>query len=108
MRGFISPILMWTIRLQHPDDDAYYLNHNLDGTAGYTGGIYTEPTYNNTDFMDRMTVVYGHNMRDDKRFSSLHRLEDNDVGYAIITSGPGHMHLTSTVAIRQTLEKIRK
>ncbi|MBP5493710.1 MAG: class B sortase [Lachnospiraceae bacterium] len=62
--------------VQHPDDDAYYLNHNLDGTAGYPGGIYTEPTYNNTDFMDRMTVVYGHNMRDDKRFSSLHRLED--------------------------------
>ena len=62
--------------VQHPDDDAYYLNHNLDGTAGYPGGIYTEPTYNSTDFMDRMTVVYGHNMRDDKRFSSLHRLED--------------------------------
>lgn len=65
--------------VQHPDDDAYYLNHNLDGTAGYPGGIYTEPTYNNTDFMDRMTVVYGHNMRDDKRFSSLHRLEDKAV-----------------------------
>ena len=65
--------------VQHPDDDAYYLNHNLDGTAGYPGGIYTEQTYNNTDFMDRMTVIYGHNMRDDKRFSSLHRLEDKAV-----------------------------
>ena len=65
--------------VQHPDDDAYYLNHNLDGTAGYPGGIYTEPTYNSTDFMDRMTVIYGHNMRDDKRFSSLHRLEDKAV-----------------------------
>ena len=47
-------------------------------SPGYPGGIYTEPTYNSRDFTDRMTVIYGHNMRDDKRFSSLHRLENKE------------------------------
>lgn len=63
--------------LQHATDNSYYLEHNLDGSEGYPGCIYTE-NYNSKDFTDPQTVVYGHNMRDGTMFSDLHKYEDED------------------------------
>lgn len=60
---------------QHPTDNAYYLEHNVDGSEGYPGCIYTE-NYNSKDFSDPQTVIYGHNMRDGTMFSDLHKYED--------------------------------
>ena len=62
--------------LQHPTDDSYYLNYNMNGTRGYPGCIYTEKI-NSKDFTDFDTVVYGHNMRDDSMFATLHYFEDS-------------------------------
>ena len=64
--------------LQHPTDDYYYLNHNIDGSKGYPGCIYTEGTYNSKDFEDTNTVLYGHNMRDKTIFGTLHSFDDPD------------------------------
>ena len=64
--------------LQHPTDDSYYLNHNIDGSKGYPGCIYSE-SLNAKDFTDNHTVFYGHNMDDDTMFGSLHVFEDEDV-----------------------------
>ena len=61
--------------LQHPTDNSYYLNHNMDGTTGYPGCIYTED-FNSKDFSDIHTVIYGHNLKDKTMFSSLHNFED--------------------------------
>ncbi len=61
--------------LQHPSDDSYYLNYNLDGSKGYPGCIYTEME-NNKDFSDFNTVIYGHNMKDGSMFHDLHNYED--------------------------------
>lgn len=61
--------------LQHPTDDSYYLKHNLDGSRGYPGCIYTE-RYNARDFSDPNTVVYGHNMKNGSMFAGLHKYED--------------------------------
>ena len=44
--------------LQHPSDDSYYLNYNMNGTRGYPGCIYTEKA-NSKEFTDFDTVVYG-------------------------------------------------
>lgn len=63
--------------LQHPTDDAYYLNHNLDGSYGYPGCIYTE-SLNTKDFQDPNTVIYGHNMKAGTMFAELHKFEDGD------------------------------
>lgn len=65
--------------VQSPVEDDFYLTHNLDGSKGYPGGIYTEHTYNTKDFSDRMTVIYGHNMRNGKGFASLHNFEDKKI-----------------------------
>ena len=63
--------------LQHPTDDAYYLNHNLDGSSGRPACIYTE-SLNSKDFTDNNTVIYGHNMRNGTMFAQLHKFEDKD------------------------------
>lgn len=64
--------------LQHPTDDSYYLEHNLDGSEGYPGCIYTEAV-NSKDFTDPNTVLYGHNMKDGSMFATLHDFEDSQV-----------------------------
>lgn len=63
--------------LQHPTDDSYYLNHNIDGSTGRPACIYTE-SLNNKDFTDNNTVIYGHNMRNGTMFAQLHKFEDKD------------------------------
>jgi len=65
--------------VQHPSDDSYYLDYNLDGSKGYPGGIFTEGTYNKKDFTDRMTVIYGHNMKNGTGFAPLHKMENGEV-----------------------------
>ena len=63
--------------LQHPTDDTYYLNYNIDGSYGYPGCIYTE-SLNSKDFMDNNTVIYGHNMKNGSMFAGLHKFEDGN------------------------------
>lgn len=63
--------------LQHPTDNTYYLNYNMNGTRGYPGCIYTEKE-NSKDFTDFNTVMYGHNMRNKTMFETLHYYEDKD------------------------------
>ena len=61
--------------LRHPTDDGYYLYHNLNGSSGYPGCIYTE-NYNSKDWTDPVTVLYGHDMRSTgTMFHQLHKFE---------------------------------
>lgn len=61
--------------LQHPSDNTYYLNYNIDGSYGYPGCIYTE-NMNSKEFTDNNTVIYGHNMKNGTMFAGLHKYED--------------------------------
>lgn len=61
--------------VQHPTDESFYLTHNLDGSKGYPGCIYTEK-YNREGFVDPVTVVYGHYMKDGSMFTGLHEFKD--------------------------------
>lgn len=61
--------------VQHPTDNNYYVDHNLDGSTGYPGGIFTQ-NYNTKNFDDPCTIVYGHNMKDGSMFHTLHSYED--------------------------------
>ena len=64
--------------LQDPESDDYYLLHNIDGSSGYPGCIYSEPTYNSRGWDDPCTVLYGHNMKNKSMFATLHNFEDED------------------------------
>ncbi len=61
--------------LQSATDDTYYLNHNIDGSYGKPGCIYTEKI-NSKDFTNYNTVIYGHNMKNGEMFGCLHDYED--------------------------------
>lgn len=62
---------------QRADDDAYYLNHTIEGTEGLPGSIYTEAV-NSKEFTDFNTVIYGHNMKNGSMFAGLHKYEDKE------------------------------
>lgn len=61
--------------LQRASDDTYYLNHTVEGRQGYPGSIYTE-SLNRKNFMDRNTVIYGHNMKNGTMFGKLKNYKD--------------------------------
>ncbi len=61
--------------LQHTKDNSYYLKHDLEGDVASCGSIYTEK-YNNKDFNDNHTVIYGHNMKNGSMFRSLRNYDD--------------------------------
>lgn len=61
--------------LQSEEDNGYYLTHTINGVEAIEGSIYTE-NYNNKDFDDPHTVIYGHNMKNGSMFRSLHNYED--------------------------------
>ena len=65
--------------LQSDDEqeEDYYLEHNLDGSSGYPGCIYTQ-RLNDKDFDDYNTVIYGHNMKNGDGFRDLHEFRDTD------------------------------
>ncbi|MGT2754253.1 class B sortase [Streptococcus ovis] len=55
---------------QHPNDDTYYLSHDLDGAETYYGAIFTERV-NPKTFDDPVTIIYGHAITDESMFGSL-------------------------------------
>ncbi|MBR2627140.1 MAG: class B sortase [Peptococcaceae bacterium] len=61
--------------VQHPDDADYYLRRDLSGKSSTPGCIFTE-FYNDKDFTDLNTVIYGHNMRNGTMFATLHNYEN--------------------------------
>lgn len=64
--------------VQSQADDDYYLNRTVEGEEGLPGSIYTQAGYNHADMMDPVTVIYGHNMRDDSMFGGLSSYLDEE------------------------------
>ena len=61
--------------LQSPEDESFYLNHDIEKTEDTSGCIYTE-YYNRKDFSDPNTILYGRNV--EGRFAGLHQYQDRD------------------------------
>ena len=59
--------------LQNAETD-YYLRRSIYKKYLFAGCIYTNDV-NNKDFSDPVTLVYGHNMRNDTMFCMLHEFE---------------------------------
>ncbi len=55
-------------------NDMFYVDHDRNGDRSSYGEIFTEYKYNKNDFSDPVTVIYGHNMKDDTMFGSLQAL----------------------------------
>lgn len=59
--------------LQRENDNTYYLDHTIDHEEKTEGAIFTE-NYNNTDFEDPNTVIYGHEHEETVRCLKTARL----------------------------------
>lgn len=57
-------------------DDNYYLDHDIYGNYSFPGAIYSQ-VCNSTDWNDRVTVLYGHNMNNGSMFANLHYFSDD-------------------------------
>ena len=57
-------------------DNEYYLKHTFDKSYTYNGNPFLD-YQNKIDFSDQNSIIYGHNMRDGKKFGSLLKLYDN-------------------------------
>ncbi|MEG1956258.1 MAG: class B sortase [Lachnospiraceae bacterium] len=66
--------------VQHPTDDIFYLNHNVNKEPLASGALYTE-LLNRKDFTDFNTVIYGHNMQDAERIMFACLLDYSDPAY---------------------------
>ncbi len=62
--------------LQNEQDD-YYLRRSIYKKYLLAGTIFSN-NVNSKDFTDPVTLIYGHNMRDDTMFYMLHNFEDKE------------------------------
>lgn len=53
------------------DDDSYYLSHGATGEYDKNGSFFIESKYNDRDFSDPCTIIYGHRMSDGSMFGNL-------------------------------------
>lgn len=53
----------------------YYLDHNVNRKSSVYGAIYTQ-NYNEKDFSDFNTLIYGHNMKNGTMFGTLKKYRD--------------------------------
>ena len=56
-------------------DNYEYLVRDLDGKRSTSGTIFID-MINHPDFSERVTVMYGHNMRNGTKFAGLHKFRD--------------------------------
>ncbi len=63
--------------LQSAEDDNYYLHRNIHEEYEFGGCLFTQ-CLNSLDFTDPVTVIYGHNMKDNSYFGTLQYFRDPD------------------------------
>lgn len=68
--------------LQSPDDDEKYLTTAYDGTRYDGGALFTQATYNGTDFNDRVTFIYGHTLYNQTAFGQLQLIYSDAAKFA--------------------------
>lgn len=68
--------------LQSPTNDNKYLNTAIDGSYYIGGSLFTQATYNNKDFNDPVTIIYGHTMRSGALFGQLQSTYSSSSGFS--------------------------
>ncbi len=63
--------------VQRTNDNAYYLRRDFTGTFDWNGCIFTE-NYNSLTFNDKVTAVYGHNIKSGTMFGDLIKYSDKE------------------------------
>ena len=81
-----SDIIAW-IRIKNTNinypilqayDNEFYLHRNFKKEYSQSGSIFLNS--NNNMFLDKNTIIYGHNMRDNTMFHDLFKIYNNELG----------------------------
>ncbi len=68
--------------LQSMENDSKYLTTAVDGSYYIGGSLFTEATYNSSDFNDPVTIIYGHTMKSGALFGQLQTIYSSAAGFA--------------------------
>ena len=63
---------------QNPEDGSFYLTHDANKKESQPGAIFSEAAFNNKDFQDPVTILYGHNGFGNTMFTQLHDYESSE------------------------------
>lgn len=66
--------------VQKDGNDDFYLKHNSRGENDRDGALFTQGSYNNTDFTDPVTVIYGHHLQSGEMFGNLQQFYSSENG----------------------------
>ncbi len=61
------------------ETDEYYLRKDIYKKSSVSGSIFVDST-TNTNFEDDNTVIYGHNMKNQRMFANLHKIKNGSLG----------------------------
>lgn len=87
LKSINSDIIGWIeiegTKINYPilqdNNNLYYLKHNYSKQYNSSGSIFT---INENPFIDKETIIYGHNMKNGSMFSSLEKYLDKDYLYS--------------------------
>lgn len=60
--------------MQDKENDKFYLRHDYKRNYMFVGSLFTEKAFNNPDFSDPVTVVYGHHTINGSMFGDLEEI----------------------------------
>lgn len=66
--------------LQSENGSEYYLNHNSKKERDRRGALFTQSEYNNKEFTDPVTIIYGHDKSTDGPFGTLQTIYSEEGG----------------------------
>lgn len=72
-----NTVINYPVAQSSKEDDNYYLHHNYLGNYEFAGTIYSQ-RHNTKLFIDRVTILYGHNMLNGSMFAELHKFSDEE------------------------------
>ncbi len=65
--------------LQSSTEDEYYLRKDIYKKYSVSGSIFVD-SQTNSEFNDDNTIIYGHNMKNERMFANLHKINNGNLG----------------------------
>ncbi len=72
-----NTVIYYPVAQSSREDDNFYLHHNYLGNYEFAGTIYSQ-RHNTKYFIERVTILYGHNMLNGSMFAELHKFSDKE------------------------------
>ncbi len=89
-------IFSQTYPVMQTDNNDYYLNHDVYGNSNSKGSIYKD-FRNSEGLSDDLTVIYGHNLKDDSMMGKISEYADKEVGNNQVRNAEDSYHTSNKI-----------